>query len=133
MPAPDIKPLLEQAAAAYQLEKYDLAAELARKACRKAPASVDAWDFHGMACQEMGDITSAEKSYKKALKLARQAYEQDPGDGKMALRQIFLLMRLGRTTEIEELFALLRERHPDSPGLKKLIASYRMQQSRDGR
>jgi tetratricopeptide (TPR) repeat protein len=122
----DLKALLEQAAAAYQLEQYALAESLARKACHAAPDSVDAWDFHGMASQELGDTRGAEKSYKKALGLARAAYDANPKDGKMALRQIFLLMRLDRKAEIESLLALLQERHPDSPGLKKLIASYRM-------
>lgn len=117
---------LERAAAAYQQADFESARRHAEKACKVAPGSVDAWDFHGMASQELGDSAAAERSYKKALKLARQAYEKDPKDGKMALRQIFLLMRLGRKDEIETLFALLQDRHPDSPGLKKLMATYRL-------
>lgn len=117
---------LELAAEAYAQSDYDAARKHAEKACKTAPASVDAWDFHGMASQELGDTVAAERSYKKALRLARQAYEKNPKDGKMALRQFFLLMRLGRKSEIEELLALLQERHPDSPGLKKLVTTYRM-------
>jgi tetratricopeptide (TPR) repeat protein len=125
----DIKPLLEQAARAYQHQDYPLAASIASEACKKAPDSIDAWDFHGMACQESGDRDGAAVSYKKALKLAQKAYKKNPKDGKMALRQLFLLIRLDQKTEIEKLLALLQERHPDSPGLKKLVASYRLRQS----
>lgn len=124
----DLKSLLEQAAAAYQHEDYTLAQQLAESATRADAKSVDAWDFHGMASQELGDRVAAAQSYKKALKLAQQAYKKNPKDGKMALRQLFLLMRLDRKTDIEELLTLLQERHPDSPGLKKLIASYRLRQ-----
>lgn len=129
MATPDIQPLLEQAARAYQQKDFALAKTAAGEACRKAPASVDAWDFHGMACQELGDVAGAESSYQKALKLAQQAYRKNTKDGKMALRQLFLLMRLGRKAEIEMLLALLQERHPDSPGLKKLVAAYRLNQT----
>ena len=124
----DLKSLLEQAAAAYQHEDYTLAQQLAESATRADTKSVDAWDFHGMASQELGDRVAAAQSYKKALKLAQQAYKKNPKDGKMALRQLFLLMRLDRKTDIEDLLKLLQERHPDSPGLKKLIASYRLRQ-----
>jgi Flp pilus assembly protein TadD len=117
---------LEEAAAAYQQGNFAGAQLHAERACKIAPKSVDAWDFHGMASQELGDVPAAERSYKKALKLARLAYKKNPKDGKMALRQLFLLMRLGRKDEIEALFALLQERHPDSPGLKKLMVTYRM-------
>lgn len=123
-----LRQLLEDAAAAYQLKEYATARDRAAEACRVAPESVDAWDFHGMASQELGDIPAAERSYTKALKLARDAYEQNHRDGKMALRQIFLLMRLGRDAEIEALFTTLEQRHPDSAGLKKLMAAYRMKQ-----
>ncbi len=124
----DLKSLLEQAAAAYQHEDYPLAQQLAASATRADSKSVDAWDFHGMASQELGDREAAVESYKKALRLAQQAYKKNPKDGKMALRQLFLLMRLDRKADIEALLALLQERHPDSPGLKKLIASYRLRQ-----
>jgi len=117
---------LELAAGAYQQSDFASAQLNAERACKAAPDSVDAWDFHGMASQELGDTAAAARSYKKALKLARGAYEKNPKDGKMALRQLFLLMRLGRNEEIEALLALLQERHPDSPGLKKLMTTYRM-------
>ena len=133
MAAPDLPYLLEQAARAYAVKDYALAQTLAGTACKRAPDSVDAWDFHGMACQELGDTEAAETSYKKALKLAQKACKKNARDGKMALRQLFLLMRLGREKEIEALLALLQERHPDSPGLKKLMATYRMRQGRPRR
>lgn len=129
MANPKLKSLLEQAAAAYQHEDYALAQQLAESATKADGRSVDAWDFHGMASQELGDRVTAAESYKKALKLAQQAYKKNPKDGKMALRQLFLLMRLDRKSDIEALLKLLQERHPDSPGLKKLVASYRMRQS----
>jgi len=125
---PDVQPLLEQAARAYQAKDYALAKRLAGAACKEAPDNLDAWDFHGMACRELGDTAGAESSCKKALKLAQRACQKNSRDGKMALRQLFLLMRLGRKAEIEKLLALLQKRHPDSPGLKKLVATYRMQQ-----
>lgn len=117
---------LELAAAAYQQRDFDTARAHAEKACKIAPESIDAWDFLAMSAQEGGDAHTAERACKKALKLARQAYEKNPRDGKMALRQLFLLMRLDRKDEIEALLALLQERHPDSPGLKKLVTTYRM-------
>jgi tetratricopeptide (TPR) repeat protein len=129
MATSDVQPLLEQAASAYQQEDYAMAQALAGQACKKAPGNLDAWDFHGMTCQELGDAHAAATSYKKALKLARKAYKKNPRDGKMALRQLFLLMRLDRKGDIETLLALLQERHPDSPGLKKLVATYRLNQT----
>ena len=129
MAVSEIQLLLDQAARAYERKDYALAQSLADQACKQAPGSVDAWDFHGMTCQELGDTKAATISYKKALKLARQAYKKNPKDGKMALRQLFLLMRLDRKADIENLLALLQERHPDSPGLKKLITTYRLKQA----
>ena len=128
MAASDIQSLLEQTARAYQQADYALAQTVAHEACQKAPDSVDAWDFHGMASQELGQTKVAETSYKTALKLARSAYNRNKKDGKMALRQLFLLMRLDKKAEIEKLLAVLQERHPDSPGLKKLVSAYRLRQ-----
>jgi len=125
MAKPTLEQHLELAAMAYQQSDFATAQRHAEKACKVAPDSVDAWDFHGMSSQELGDTTAAERSYRKALRLARQAYEKNPKDGKMALRQFFLLLRLGRRDEIEALLTLLQERHPDSPGLQKLMATYR--------
>ncbi len=123
-----VQQLLEHAAGAFQQKDYETAQSLAKQACKRAPDNIDAWDFYGMASQELGDTDSAATSYKKALKLVQQAYKKNPKDGKMALRQIFLLMRLDRKQEIEKLLTLLQERHPDSPGLKKLVATYRLRQ-----
>lgn len=125
MARPTTEQHLERAALAYQQSDFEAARKHAEKACKADPDSVDAWDFHGMAAQELGDNRAAERAYKKALKLARQAYEKNSRDGKMALRQFFLLMRLDRKDEIAALLALLQKRHPESPGLKKLVATYR--------
>lgn len=121
-----LRQLLEDAAAAYQLQEFETARDRAFEACQVAPDSIDAWDFHGMASQELGDIPAAERSYERALKLAQDAYVQHHRDDKLALRQIFLLMRLGRDAEVETLFTTLNQRHPDSAGLRKLMAAYRM-------
>lgn len=123
-----VRELLETAAMAYQQDHVLAAQVLAARACVHDPKSIDAWDFHGVACQALQDTANAERSYRKALVLARAAYAKNPADDKLALRQIHLLMRLGRDTDIEALFKQLQLRHPDHPALNSLMATWRLRQ-----
>ena len=60
------------------------------------------------------------------MALIRKARERAPEDDKLALREVLLLIRLGRDAEIEVLFNELRRRHPNHAGLERLMASWRM-------
>lgn len=126
MTRPLLRELLEKAAVAYQSEDFDTAEIFAAKACKANPRSLDAWDFHSLVCQSMGDPIAATRSCKKALALARSAWQANPLDDKLALRQIFLLMRLGEDGEIERLFTELIERHPGHPRIEQMAASWRL-------
>lgn len=123
-----LRELLEASAAAYKDDDFEGAASFAARACRLAPDSLDAWDFHSLACQALGDPLAAERSCKKAVALLRKARERNLEDDKLALREVLLLIRLGRDDEIELLFNDLRRRHPKHGGLERLMASWRMRQ-----
>lgn len=126
MAAPPVRPLLEAAAEAYQREDFEASAALAERACKRAPDNLDAWDFHSLACQALGDPLVAERSCRKALALLRKAKALAPDDDKLALREVMLLIRLGRDGEIESLFHALRARHPENAALQRLMASWRL-------
>jgi hypothetical protein len=123
-----LRAVLEDAATAYQDEDFELAERLARRACRMEPGSLDAWDFHSIASQALDRGAEAERSCRKALALARASYGKNPDDDKLAMRQIFILMRLGWDEEIEELFKQLLLRHPGHARLERLMATWRLRQ-----
>lgn len=122
----EVRALLEGAAAAYGRNEFAMAKDLSAQACRRDPESINAWDFHAMACQALGETDEAERSCRKALALVRAAGAAEPGDDKHALRELFLLIRLGRDGEVESLLGRLEARHPGNGSLKKIRADWRL-------
>jgi len=79
-----------------------------------------------MACQSLGELDAAEQSCRKALALLRKRRAKEPDEDKHALRELFLLMRLGRDGEVDALLAWLGARHPENPSLKKIQADWHL-------
>lgn len=122
----DLEALLKGAAAAFSRDEFHVARDLAAEAREQDPESINAWDFHSMACQALGELEEAERSCRQALKLVRAARRAEPDDDKHALRELFLLIRLGRNDEVESLLALLEQRHPGNERLKKIRTDWRL-------
>lgn len=122
----DLQALLKSAAAAYGRNEFAMAKDLSAQACRRDPESINAWDFHSMACQALGEVEDAERSCRKALALVRAARRAEPDDDKHALRELFLLIRLGRDGEVESLLGQLEARHPGNASLKKIRVDWRL-------
>lgn len=122
----DLQALLKSAAVAFSRDEFHVARELAALARTQDPANINAWDFHSMACQALGELDEAERSCRKALALVRAARGAEPDDDKHALRELFLLVRLGRDGEVESLLSLLEQRHPGNERLKKIRTDWRL-------
>lgn len=107
--------LVSEAEFATTIRDLARAEKLYREATQLCPDEGGYWLSLGVICRKAGKTGGARQAYESALQAYEDAYDANPKDGSLLMRQVYANALLGRIDDAKAVLKKARKTHPNDP------------------
>lgn len=104
--------LVSEAEFATSIRDLPRAEKLYREAAQLCPDDGSYWLGLGVTCRKAGKSADARKAYERALQTYEDAYDDNPKDASLLMRQMYVDALLGRIDDAKAVLKRARKEHP---------------------